>query len=66
MYFKLKSYNSDDSPSDDYAEMQKKCLVVTGAILCEIFFVIGVVLWIAAGVVVSDPPDGSKYKSWFT
>ena len=49
----------------DYVEMQQKCLVVTGAVFCVIFFVIGVVLWIAVGVVVSNPPDGSKYKSWF-
>ena len=41
--------------------MQQKCLVVTGAILCVIFVPIGVVLWIAVGVVVSDPPG--KYKS---
>ena len=47
----------------DYKDRQKKYLVVTGAIFCviaAILFVIGVGLWIAVGVVVSDPPDGSK------
>ena len=35
-----------------------------GAITCitaAVLFVIGVGLWIAVGVVVSDPPNGSKY-----
>ena len=53
----------------DYKDRQKKYLVVTGAIFCviaAILFVIGVGLWIAVGVLVSEPLDatGSKYKSW--
>ena len=52
----------------DIADWQQKCLAVTGAILCvvaAILFVIGVGLWIAVGVLVSDPPDGSKFKHPF-
>ena len=53
----------------DYADWQQKYLLVFGAILCviaAILFVIGVGVWIAVGVLLSQPPDttGSKYKSW--
>jgi len=45
--------------------IQQKCITIT--ILCSagIFSILALILWIAMGVVVSIPPNGSKWSLWW-
>ena len=45
-----------------FSDRKNQCWLAV-LVIAVAFFVIGIPFWITVGVMVSNPPDGSKYKS---